>query len=120
MQDTYAKTTTPYVDSHIIVTLFRSELIAHLHKVGSGITDDWICPHVVPNMVLSGLPVPLCTMFGCAGMLKVFEKAIGDKALLHCIPGLMVGRTMSPYCYLSNCCGLGEQENWIARLALGI
>ena len=120
IQDTYADVTIPYIDGKVAASLCRGGPIAYLHKEGSGLTDDWIRTHVVPTMVASGLPVPVCTILGRAVMWKVFEKSVGDEADLHCIPGEMLARVMSAYRDLGDRCGLEEQENPIARLPLGV
>ena len=119
-QDGYADVTIPYVDGKVAATLCRGGPIAYLHKDGSGITDEWIRNHVVPNMVGAGVPVAVCTLLGRALMWKVFEKSVGDKADQHCIPPQLMARIMGAYRDLGDRCSLEAQQNPIARLPLGV
>lgn len=45
----------------------------------SGVTEDWILEHVVPNMVRRGVPRPVCKVLGRAVLFRACD-ASGDDA----------------------------------------
>jgi len=44
----------------------------------SGITENWIVEHVVPNMVSHDIPHQVCIVFGCAVLFRWFDKTGKD------------------------------------------
>ena len=54
-QDTYTNTTIFYVDAKVAASMCKSGAITYVVDEESGVTDEWILDHVVPNMVRSGI-----------------------------------------------------------------
>ncbi len=70
-QDTYANVTIPYIDARVASKLCKGETITYQHVDGSGITDDWILEHVIPNMQ-NYLECEVCIVFGHALLWRIF------------------------------------------------
>ncbi len=63
--------TIPYVDAKVAAKLGKGGAITYQHVDGSGITDDWILQHVVPNM-RNHLEREVCIVFGHALLWRIF------------------------------------------------
>lgn len=64
--ETYADTSLAYVDAKVAAALCKGGVIAYLVDPGSGITDEWILQHVVPNLMRHGIELQVCKVLGRA------------------------------------------------------
>ena len=107
--------TIPYVDAKVAAKLCKGGAITYQHVDGSGITDDWILQHVVPNM-RNHLEREVCIVFGRALLWRIFfEQRHGG--FVH---NSIVERMMEAYRDLGERSSLGESENPITKLPLGV
>jgi len=63
---TYADTSLTYVDAKVAAALCKGRVIAYLVDPGSGITDELILQHVIPNLMRHGIELQVCKVLGRA------------------------------------------------------
>ena len=118
-QDTYTDTTIPFVNAKAGASLCRGGAIAYLTRTESGITDEWLLDHVVPNLQTADVPRQACIVLGCALMWKVVEAATKpDEG--HNVPSSIMGRAMVAFKDLGDRNHLPSGTNPIRRANLGV
>jgi hypothetical protein len=78
--DTYVDTTINYVDAKVAQALAKGGACVYVVEEASGISDDWICDHVVPNMAAQDIDRQVCVVFDRALLWRVSDKS-GDLAI---------------------------------------
>ena len=73
--ETYIDTFIPWVDAKCAQALAKGGAIVYTVQEGSGVTDDWILTHVVPNMVARGIQRQVCIVLGRAVLWRAFDAA---------------------------------------------
>ena len=58
--------------------LCKGGVIAYAVDESSGITNNWILDHVVPNMVSHGIDSQVCKVLGCAVLFCLFGRSGDD------------------------------------------
>jgi hypothetical protein len=76
--ETYADTILAYVDAKVAAALCKGGVIAYLVDPGSGITDEWILQHVVPNLMRHGIELQVCKVLGRAMLWRLFDRSGDD------------------------------------------
>ena len=71
-QDKYVSTDVPHADAKVCGTLCKGGPIHYHLKEESGISSDWICHHVVPNIKRVYGPV-VAKVLGHALMWRIFD-----------------------------------------------
>jgi hypothetical protein len=105
--DTYVDTTINYVDAKVAQALAKGGVCVYVVEEASGISDDWICDHVVPNMMAAqDIDRQVCVVFGRALLWRVFDKS-GDLA----IPQRKREYILQAFADLSDRNGLGAGVN---------
>ena len=117
--DTYCSTTSPFVDAKAASTLCTGGPVAYLVREESGITDEWLKDHVVPNMVAAGLSSKVCVVLGRALLWKVAEQYL-DTDAGHLIPASITDRVMSAFHDLGERNRLPVNVNPVNRVNLGV
>lgn len=111
-QDTYADTILPWPDARVAVALCKGGVIHYNVKADSGITEDWILAHVVPNiMTLFERPVSL--VLGRALLWRCFDET---ESII--VPDTIRNRVRAAYNDLGDTCQLMADENPIEKISI--
>ena len=71
--ETYLDNCIPYIDAKVAAANCKGGAIAYCVNENSGISDDWILTHVVPNMYAYGIDKQVCIVLGRALLFRVFD-----------------------------------------------
>ena len=89
-QDTYVSTQIPYLDAKVCAALCKDGPIYYHLKGESGISSEWICHHVVPNIKPVYGPV-VASVLGRALLWRIFDPTqslVVDSATVACVKDL--------------------------------
>ena len=111
-QDTYADTMLPWPDARVAVALCKGGAIHYKVKADSGITEDWILAHVVPN-IMTLLERPVSLVLGRALLWRCFDE---KESIV--VPDIIRNRVRAAYNALGDACQLTADENPIEKVSI--
>ena len=111
-QDTYADTMLPWPDARVAVALCKGGAIHYKVKADSGITEDWILAHVVPN-IMTLLERPVSLVLGRALLWRCFDE---KESIV--VPDIIRNRVRAAYNALGDVCQLTADENPIEKVSI--
>ena len=71
--ETYISADVPYVDAKAAAALCKGGAVVYVVLEASGVTDGWICDHIVPNILRIGVPLQVCVVLGRALLWRLFD-----------------------------------------------
>ena len=97
MIETYVATDIPYVDTKVASAMCKGGAVVYIVLEESGITDEWICAHIVPHIVELGFALQVCIVLGRALLWRLHPQT-STRATRHS-PERLQGVTSSFGCY---------------------
>lgn len=76
--ETYADTNIGFLDPKVAAAMCKGGVVVYEINRLSGVFDNWIFEHVVPNLVSHGLPRQVCIVFGHAVLFRLFDRTGED------------------------------------------
>ena len=103
--ETYISTDVPYVDAKAAAALCKGGAVVYVVQEASGVTDGWICDHIVPNILRIGVPLQVSIVLGRALLWRLFDGS-GDA-----IPPQRKAQMLDAYRALGTRNTLGVDQN---------